>query len=96
MINIGERLQGGLTVVELIELLKGAPGDLAQSSGYILIPAGILATASRTAQDTISYCKEHGFIRVEQAGRKCYEFHITQKGLAFLNSKTNSINHQNN
>lgn len=87
MINIGQRLKEGLTVIELIKLLQSAPGDLAQSSGYILIPTDTLATASRTAQDTINYCKEHGFIRVEQSGKKCYEFYVTEKGLAFLRSQ---------
>lgn len=89
MINIANRLKEDLTVVELIKLVKSAPGDIAQLQGYILIPADTLANASRTSQDTINYCKEHGFIRVEQAGKRCYEFHITQKGLAFLNSKIN-------
>ena len=87
MINIASRLNGDLTVVELIELLKSAPGDMGNSSGYILVPFEVLSHASRSSHDTINYCKEHGFIRVEQSGKKCFEFFITEKGLAFLHSR---------
>ncbi|MBL6445694.1 hypothetical protein JMN32_05200 [Fulvivirga sp. 29W222] len=83
MINIASRLKDDLTVVELIELLKSASNP----SGYILVPFEVLSNASRGSHDTINYCKEHGFIRVEKSGKKCYEFYITAKGLAFLKSR---------
>ncbi|MBL6445349.1 hypothetical protein JMN32_03460 [Fulvivirga sp. 29W222] len=87
MINIAQRLKADLTVIELIKLLKSASEDLTGTGQYTLIPSDTLATASRTAMDTINYCQEHEFIRVEKLGSKCYEFHVTSKGLAFLNSQ---------
>ena len=88
MINIVQRLKEDLTVIELIKLLKSAPEDLTGMGLYTLIPTDTLSTASRTSLDTINYCKEHDFIRVEKLGNKCFEFHLTGKGLAFLNSQS--------
>lgn len=88
MINIVQRLKEDLTVIELIKLLKSAPEDLTGMGLYTLIPADTLSTASKASLETISYCKEHDFIRVEKLGNKCFEFRLTGKGLAFLNSQS--------
>lgn len=91
MINLSNRLQQDLTIVELIKLLKSAPGDISNpTTGYILVPASQLSEASKASRDTISYCEEHQFIEVRPAGKKCYEFRVTEKGLAFLRSQPKS------
>ncbi|MBL6446415.1 hypothetical protein JMN32_08855 [Fulvivirga sp. 29W222] len=83
MINISNGLKGGLTVIELITLLKNAPGDISNPLGYVLVPASELSGASKAARDTINYCEEHGFIEIKYTGKKCYEFSLTEKGLSF-------------
>lgn len=84
MINIEKRLREELTIVQLLKLLQSVPSDLTGRRGYILVPQDFLGNASRSASDTINYCKEHEFIEVKPMGSKCYELHITGKGLAFM------------
>lgn len=87
MINIEKRLKADLTVVEFLGLVLEAPRDLTGTRGYILITSDSLSEASRVSVDTINYCKEHDFIKVVPVSSRCHEYHITDKGVAFFNSR---------